>query len=168
MTIGRVANLSKATEAQMGKGPGRVPVPVEVFARLSVRGLFQYAILYPAPGGQNRAAHPASRFVGSRDILRCQSANSGPRGCAWSITVTMNSRDYFAKVIFVCGSTVSSAALLLNSKSNRFPNGLGNDSEQLGHNLMDHHFQVGAEGNWEGDLDKYYYGRRANGIYIPR
>src|SRR6202008_1157787 len=49
-----------------------------------------------------------------------------------------------------------------------FPNGLGNDSGELGHNLMDHHFRVGASGVWEGDLDHYYYGRRANGIYIPR
>ena len=45
---------------------------------------------------------------------------------------------------------------------------MGNDSEQLGHNLMDHHFRTGASGTWEGDLDKYYSGRRANGIYVPR
>jgi choline dehydrogenase-like flavoprotein len=63
---------------------------------------------------------------------------------------------------------MSSTALLLNSTSERFPNGLGNDSGVLGHYLMDHHFKVGASGVWEGDLDKYYYGRRPNGIYIPR
>ena len=39
---------------------------------------------------------------------------------------------------------------------------------ELGHNLMDHHLRVGAAGDWEGDLDKYYIGRRANGIYVPR
>jgi choline dehydrogenase-like flavoprotein len=33
---------------------------------------------------------------------------------------------------------------------------------------MDHHFRTGASGTWEGDLDKYYFGRRANGIYVPR
>jgi choline dehydrogenase-like flavoprotein len=82
--------------------------------------------------------------------------------------VTMQDREYFAKIIFVCGSTIGSSALMLNSVSSRFPNGLGNDSEQLGHNLMDHHFRTGASGLWEGDLDKYYFGRRANGIYIPR
>jgi choline dehydrogenase-like flavoprotein len=76
--------------------------------------------------------------------------------------------EYFAKLIFVCASAISSTALLLNSKSDRFPNGLGNDCGELGHNLMDHHFRAGASGVWEGDLDRYYYGRRANGIYIPR
>jgi choline dehydrogenase-like flavoprotein len=45
---------------------------------------------------------------------------------------------------------------------------MGNDSGQLGHNLMDHHFRIGASGQWEGGQDRYYYGRRANGIYIPR
>ena len=56
----------------------------------------------------------------------------------------------------------------MNSVSDRFPDGLGNDSGELGHNLMDHHFRAGASGRWEGDLDRYYYGRRANGIYVPR
>ena len=33
---------------------------------------------------------------------------------------------------------------------------------------MDHHLGVGACGRVEGYEDKYYFGRRANGIYIPR
>ena len=82
--------------------------------------------------------------------------------------VTLESREYFAGIIFVCASAMASTALLLNSVSGRFPNGMGNDSEQLGHNLMDHHFHIGASGRWEGGEDRYYYGRRANGIYIPR
>ncbi len=82
--------------------------------------------------------------------------------------VTMQEREYMAKLIFVCGSTLGTTSILLNSRSHRFPNGLGNDSEQLGHNLMDHHFRTGASGDWEGDLDKYYVGRRANGVYVPR
>ena len=45
---------------------------------------------------------------------------------------------------------------------------MGNDSGELGHNLMDHHFRVGATATVEGDEDKYYTGRRPNGIYIPR
>ena len=43
--------------------------------------------------------------------------------------------EYFSKVIFVCASTVGSTSILLQSKSNRFPNGMGNDSNELGHNL---------------------------------
>jgi len=33
---------------------------------------------------------------------------------------------------------------------------------------MDHHFRTGASGTWEGDSDKYIFGRRPNGIYVPR
>jgi choline dehydrogenase-like flavoprotein len=56
----------------------------------------------------------------------------------------------------------------MQSKSNRFPNGLGNDSGELGHNIMDHHFQIGADASYDGFEDKYYTGRRPNGVYIPR
>ena len=76
--------------------------------------------------------------------------------------------EFKAKVIFLCASAVASSSILMQSKSDRFPNGMGNDSGELGHNLMDHHFQVGAEGLMEGYEDKYYTGRRPNGIYVPR
>ncbi len=76
--------------------------------------------------------------------------------------------EYFAKVIFVNGSTLGSTFLLLNSTSDTFPDGLGNTSGHLGHNLLDHHFKCGAQGTAVGYDDKYYYGRRANGIYVPR
>jgi choline dehydrogenase-like flavoprotein len=76
--------------------------------------------------------------------------------------------EYSAKVIFCNASTLSSTQILLNSKSERFENGLGNDSGELGHNLMDHTYRVGAVGTVGGFDDKYYKGRRPNGIYIPR
>ena len=76
--------------------------------------------------------------------------------------------EYKAKVIFLCASAIASASILLQSKSERFPNGLGNDSGELGHNLMDHHFHVGAVAKADGYEDKIEKGRRANGIYIPR
>ncbi len=81
---------------------------------------------------------------------------------------TKESMVFHAKVIFLCASTVASTAILLQSKSAYFPNGMGNASGELGHNIMDHHFQVGASGEFDGFHDKYYTGRRPNGIYIPR
>jgi hypothetical protein len=57
---------------------------------------------------------------------------------------------------------------LMNSATNIWPDGLGSSSGELGHNIMDHHYMLGAEGSFEGYEDKYYYGRRANGFYIPR
>lgn len=76
--------------------------------------------------------------------------------------------EFYAKVIFLCASTFGSTFIMLNSKSNRFPNGFGNDSGELGCNIMDHHLSVGAGAEVDGFEDKYYSGRRANGFYIPR
>jgi choline dehydrogenase-like flavoprotein len=56
----------------------------------------------------------------------------------------------------------------MNSATDIWPDGLGSSSGELGHNIMDHHLGVGASGIMEGYDDKYYFGRRANGIYIPR
>jgi choline dehydrogenase-like flavoprotein len=83
-------------------------------------------------------------------------------------SVTKEEIEYSAKVIFCCASTVASTSILLNSKSDRFPNGMGNDSGELGHNMMDHHLGVGASAQVDGFEDKYYTGRRPNGVYIPR
>ncbi|KQR67646.1 GMC oxidoreductase [Pedobacter sp. Leaf176] len=75
---------------------------------------------------------------------------------------------YKSKIIFVNASTIATTSILLNSKSKRFPSGLGNDSGQLGHNLMDHHSSAGAYGVFKGFEDKYYKGRRPCGFLIPR
>jgi choline dehydrogenase-like flavoprotein len=81
---------------------------------------------------------------------------------------TRQTSEYFARVVFVCASTLNSTALLLNSTSARFPHGLGNDSGELGHNLMDHHNGGGATASFSGLLDRYYRGRRPTSMYIPR
>ncbi|MFZ6010594.1 MAG: GMC oxidoreductase, partial [Bacteroidota bacterium] len=76
--------------------------------------------------------------------------------------------EFYANVIFLCASTFGSTFIMMNSISNRFPNGFGNDSGELGCNIMDHHLSVGAYAEVEGFEDQYYSGRRANGFYIPR
>ena len=76
--------------------------------------------------------------------------------------------EFNAKVIFLCASAIPTTSILMQSKSDAFPNGMGNNSGELGHNIMDHHFQVGAQGRYDGFEDKYYTGRRPGGIYIPR
>jgi choline dehydrogenase-like flavoprotein len=76
--------------------------------------------------------------------------------------------DYFAKVIFMCASALGSAYIMLNSVSSRFPNGFGNDSGELGHNIMDHNKPGNSSAQVEGHLDEAYTGRRPNGFYIPR
>lgn len=81
---------------------------------------------------------------------------------------TNQTYEYFAKVVFLNASTINSAWILMNSANDVWEGGLGSSSGELGHNLMDHHLNVNAWGHVEGYEDKYYFGRRANGFYIPR
>lgn len=76
--------------------------------------------------------------------------------------------EYFSRIIFCNASTVGTTAILLNSRSDAFPDGLGNSSGELGHNMMDHHYGMGASGTIEGFEDEYYKGRKPAGFYIPR
>jgi choline dehydrogenase-like flavoprotein len=81
---------------------------------------------------------------------------------------TLQTEEYFASVIFLNASTIATAAVLLNSVSEVFPAGLGNNYGQVGHHLINHHVGAGASGVFDGFEDKYYYGRRPNGPYLPR
>ncbi|MEI6812787.1 MAG: GMC family oxidoreductase [bacterium] len=81
---------------------------------------------------------------------------------------SMESLEFEAKVVFLCASTIESVRLLLNSKSNHFPDGMGNASGTLGKYVMDHHYGSGASGRMPGFLDKKTIGHRPNGIYIAR
>ncbi len=73
-----------------------------------------------------------------------------------------------SKIVFLCASSFNSTWILMNSATNVWEGGLGSSSGELGHNVMDHHFRVGASGEFEGYEDSYYYGFRPNGFYIPR
>jgi choline dehydrogenase-like flavoprotein len=166
MTIGRVANLSKPTQAQFDVG--RSPCQ---FRNRCAMGC-PFGGYFSTQSATLPAAAKTGRLTLRPDSVVTEIVYDESEGRATGVrvrdAVTMQDREYYARVIFLCASAIGSTVVLLNSVSDRFPNGLGNDSGELGHNLMDHHFRVGAEGVWEGGLDRYYYGRRANGIYIPR
>ena len=81
---------------------------------------------------------------------------------------TNKTYTFTAKIIFLNASSLNSAWVLMNSATDIWPDGLGSSSGELGHNVMDHHLNVYAGGTMEGYEDKYYFGRRANGVYIPR
>ena len=82
--------------------------------------------------------------------------------------ITGEEFEFFSRIIFCNASTVGTTAILLNSTSKEFPEGLGNSSGELGHNLMDHHYGMGASATLPGFEDKYYKGRKPCGFYIPR
>ncbi len=161
MTIGRVANV---TVSHKDRGPCQ-------YRNLCSRGCpfgayfsTQSSTLPPAVATGNLTLRPFS-IVNS--IIYDKETNRAT-GVRIIDAETNETSEYFAKIIFANASTLGTTFLLLNSVSDAFPNGLGNSSGQLGHNLMDHHFRNGARGEMEGFDDQYYFGRRANGIYIPR
>jgi choline dehydrogenase-like flavoprotein len=166
MTIGRVANLSVAQKAQIGVGR----------SACQYRNKCALGCPYGAYFSTQSATLPAAMKTG-RLTLRPNSLvqeilydpiKQKAKGIRVIDKDSMKTEEFYAKILFVCGSTIGSTSLLLNSISARFPNGMGNDSGELGHNLMDHHFKIGASGDWEGGAEQYYEGRRANGIYVPR
>jgi choline dehydrogenase-like flavoprotein len=83
-------------------------------------------------------------------------------------TVTNEVMEFYSSIIFLNAATIATAFILLNSTSTRFPNGLGNGSDQIGRNVMDHHKGAGATAQVDGFEDWYYSGRRPTGIYVPR
>ncbi len=161
MIMGRVANL---TQPHNGRGSCQ-------YRNLCNRGCpfgayfsTQSSTLPAAMATGNLTLRPFS-IVNSIIYDRQKNKATGVRVIDAETNQTM---EFFARIIFVNGSTLGSTFVLLNSTSDTFPDGLGNSSGQLGHSLMDHHFKCGAQGTAVGYEDKYFYGRRANGIYVPR
>ena len=76
--------------------------------------------------------------------------------------------EYKSKIVFVCASALNSAWVLMNSATDIWPEGLGSSSGELGHNVMDHHYNLGASGIIEGFENYQEYGRRPAGFYITR
>lgn len=161
MTIGRVANL---TQPHNGRGSCQ-------YRNLCIRGC-----PFGAYFSTQSATLPAAMATGLLTLRPFSIVNhilydkdtKRATGVHVIDAETHEHIEYKAKIIFVNGSTLGTTFILLNSVSEAFPNGLGNGSGQLGHNLMDHHFRAGASGFAEGFDDRYHYGRRANGIYIAR
>lgn len=81
---------------------------------------------------------------------------------------TRETREYTARVVFLCASALESARILLNSATSRHPDGLANSSGQVGRNIMDHIKWGGASGTFDGWSDRQTIGQRPNGVYVPR
>ncbi len=161
LTIGRVTNL---TQAHNGRGP------------CQYRNRCERGCPFAGYFSSNSATLPDAEKTGNLTIKPNAVVHSiiyDPETQKASGVRVIDAEsglatEYFAKIIFLNASAVASTAILLNSTSDRFPNGMGNDSDQLGRNLMDHHYRVGAMGFIDDFEDEYYSGRRPNGIYIPR
>ena len=82
-------------------------------------------------------------------------------------SVTKKATEYFARIIFVNAACLNTNLILLNSTSNRFPNGLGNDSGVLGKYIAFHNYRGSLSASYDGPEDKYYYGRRPTQAMMP-
>lgn len=161
LTIARVANLTKGWD---NRGPCQ-------YRNLCSRGC-------PFGGyfSSNSSTIPIAAATGNltlrpfsivTEILYDEKSKMA-KGVRVIDTITKEVHEFYSRIIFLNASTIATAAILLNSTSNRFPNGLGNDSLQIGHNLMDHHASAGAYGVHDEYQDVYYKGRRPAGFLIPR
>ncbi len=161
LTIGRTANL---TQPHNGRGKC-------MYRNRCIRGC-----PYGGYFSSNASTLPAAEATGNLTLRPHSIVNSiiydADKKRATGVRIidaeTNEMIEYYAKIIFLNASALGSTFIMLNSISDRFPDGFGNDSGELGHNLMDHHFRVGARGDFDGFADKYYSGRRPTGFYIPR
>ena len=164
LTIGRVAHITEGTK----NGSGR--------KACQYRNRCDRGCPYGAYFSSNSSTIPVAEKTGKLTLhpnsvvseIIYNKDKKRATGVRVVNTTTKEISEFKAKIIFLCASSMASTAILMNSKSDRFPNGLGNDSGELGHNIMDHQLGSGASGNYEGYKDRYYYGRRPNGFYIPR
>ena len=164
MTIGRVAHITEGTKPGLGR------------LSCQFRNRCRRGCPFGAYFSSNSSTLPAAEATGNMTIrpnsivyeIIYDETKKKARGVKIIDSESKLTYEFKSKIIFMCASTVPTTSILMQSKSSRFPNGLGNDSGELGHNLMDHHFQIGADGKYDGFEDKYYTGRRPNGIYIPR
>ncbi|MCQ6959997.1 GMC oxidoreductase [Mucilaginibacter aquariorum] len=80
---------------------------------------------------------------------------------------TMQQHEFYADVIFINAACLNTNLILLNSTSPRFPNGLGNDNGLLGKYIAFQNYRGNIFADFDGPLDKYYYGRRPTQPMIP-
>jgi choline dehydrogenase-like flavoprotein len=161
LTIARVANLTRGWE---GRGP------------CQARNLCTRGCPFGGYFSSNSATIPAAAATGNLtlrpDSIVTEVLYDEQKKKAVGVRVLdVHSREqveFYARIIFLNASTIATAAILLNSRSPAFPDGLGNSSGQVGHNLMDHHSSAGASGEHAQFEDQYYKGRRPCGFLIPR
>lgn len=158
---GRVANL---TESKNGRGPC-------MYRNLCSRGC-PFAGYFSSNSTTLLDAHNSGNLslkdnAVVKEVLY-DAATKKATGVRVIDAITKQETDYFAKIIFLNASAIATAAILLNSVSEHFPNGLGNTSMQVGHNVMDHVVNEGTYGTYDQLADKYYQGRSPGTIYIPR
>jgi len=164
--IGRVAHLTAPTAEQTALGRGSCQ-----YRNRCMRGC-PYGAYFSTQSATLPAANKTGNLTLINDKIVYEVIFDDEKKKATGVrAIDQNTKEvieYYGKIVFLNAGAVNSAWIMMQSKSKTHPNGLGNASDQLGRNVMDHHLAVGASGTYEGFEDMYYFGRRPNGIYIPR
>ncbi len=166
VTIGRVAHLTEPQPHHLAMGRGQCIKRNRCSRGCPIGGYFSAnAVTLPAANATGNFAIRPDAIV---QCIILDPKTQKATGVRVIDKITLQETEYYAKIIFLCASSMASTKILLNSTSDRFPNGMGNDSDQLGRNIMDHHYRVGGVGEFEGLLDQYHDGSRPNGMFIPK
>jgi choline dehydrogenase-like flavoprotein len=166
LIMGRVAHLTHLSDEQIALGRGKCQARNLCFHGCSYGAYFSSvsATLPAAERTGNLTLIPnavVSRLVHDKDKNRVTGVHVVDRDSGVGTT-------YTGKLVFLNASSIASALILMNSATEDSPTGLANSSDQLGRNLMDHIKGTMVEGVIPGFEDKYVYGRRPIGGYIPR
>ncbi|MDZ4375562.1 MAG: GMC family oxidoreductase [Phenylobacterium sp.] len=166
ITIGRCAHLTEPTEEQTALGRGKCQ-----HRNMCMRGC-PFGAYFSSNAVTLVAAEKTGNFKLRPNSIVTEILYDEAKGQATGVRVqdeaTGEVMEFYARVVFLCASALNTTWIMMNSTSRRFENGFGNASDQLGRNIMDHHLGVGAMAEAPGYEDRYYSGRRPNGIYIPR
>ena len=162
----RVAHLTKATDEQRNLGR----------SNCQARNRCHFGCAFKAYFSSLHATLPAAERTGNMTIvhnaivqtLEYDEDAKRVTGVRVIDAQTNERRFYSSTLVFLNASAIASAMILLQSKSEAFPNGLANTSDQVGRNLMDHISGAGANGLMSGFENQKVFGRRPGGIYIPR
>jgi len=163
--IGRAAHITKPTELQVSLGRVKCQARNECQKGCSFGAYFStQSSTLPA------AAKTGNLFIAPNSVVHSliyDENSNRVRGVRVIDNDDLSEREYFAKIVFLCASTIGSTQIMLNSKSRKFPNGIANSSGVLGHYLMDHNYNASIGGDIAGFEDEYFQGRRPTDIYIP-
>tara|TARA_B100001996_G_scaffold376578_1_gene358010 strand:- start:10 stop:1704 length:1695 start_codon:yes stop_codon:yes gene_type:complete len=83
-------------------------------------------------------------------------------------SISKKTTEYYSKVIFLNAAALNSNLILLNSKSKRFPDGLGNDNGLLGKYIAFHNYRATISAIHEGHKNFTTEGAKPTPSYIPR
>lgn len=81
---------------------------------------------------------------------------------------TKDITEFFAKIVFVNAAAFNTSLILLNSVSNRFPQGLGNENGLMGKFAAFHNYRARMNATYDGFPEYTTDGRRPTSAYIPR